>query len=78
MRSYGKLVDTIETPTYPIFVYANAAGGRTYVSGEVGQVLWDTSLNDPELHNVIMAYEVMYTRQDEQLRKQNMPPPYSK
>lgn len=57
---YGELISTIETPTYPIFVYANAAGGRTYVSGEVGYVLWDTALGDRQLLDVVFAMEALY------------------
>jgi len=57
---YGELIATIETPTYPIFVYANPAGGRTYVSGEVGYVLWDTALGDRQLLDVVFAIDKLY------------------
>lgn len=56
---HGVYIDTIRTGTYDIVVYANPAGGRTYYSTELGQVIWDTSIDDKELLDVVLALEAI-------------------
>lgn len=49
---------TITLPNgYGLIVVKNQVGGHTYISDEVGQIIWDTSLVDIETLELVIAYE---------------------